>query len=159
MPPHWLRFQWNDVIEASETSISTLILRQCGGEKSSRAWIARYAPVHHQALDVDRDSLRRVSCVCARALAPRPSLFLGLLTARPSPAGQMRLLSPLRAPMAVRMLSNLLGATDIGREVLDFIGAPCGIRTHGPRIRNPVLYPSELRGRALKIKNFLRFCS
>jgi hypothetical protein len=27
-------------------------------------------------------------------------------------------------------------------------GAPCGIRTHGPRIRNPVLYPSELRGRA-----------
>ena len=25
-------------------------------------------------------------------------------------------------------------------------GAPCGIRTHGPRIRNPVLYPSELRG-------------
>ena len=26
-------------------------------------------------------------------------------------------------------------------------GAPCGIRTHGPRIRNPVLYPSELRGR------------
>ena len=27
-------------------------------------------------------------------------------------------------------------------------GAPCGIRTHGPRIRNPVLYPSDLRGRA-----------
>jgi hypothetical protein len=27
------------------------------------------------------------------------------------------------------------------------VGAPCGIRTHGPRIRNPVLYPSELRGR------------
>ena len=26
-------------------------------------------------------------------------------------------------------------------------GAPCGIRTYGPRIRNPVLYPSELRGR------------
>ena len=25
--------------------------------------------------------------------------------------------------------------------------APGGIRTHGPRIRNPVLYPSELRGR------------
>ena len=24
-------------------------------------------------------------------------------------------------------------------------GAPCGIRTHGPRIRNPVLYPTELR--------------
>jgi hypothetical protein len=30
-------------------------------------------------------------------------------------------------------------------------GAPCGIRTHGPRIRNPVLYPSELRGRLEKV--------
>ena len=35
-----------------------------------------------------------------------------------------------------------------GEKVLELIGAPCGIRTHGPRIRNPVLYPSELRGRA-----------
>jgi hypothetical protein len=25
-------------------------------------------------------------------------------------------------------------------------GVPGGIRTHGPRIRNPVLYPAELRG-------------
>ena len=25
------------------------------------------------------------------------------------------------------------------------IGAPGGIRTHDPRIRNPVLYPAELR--------------
>jgi hypothetical protein len=33
-------------------------------------------------------------------------------------------------------------------NLLGFYGAPCGIRTHGPRIRNPVLYPSELRGRA-----------
>ena len=33
-------------------------------------------------------------------------------------------------------------------------GAPCGIRTHGPRIRNPVLYPSELRGHASKYKAF-----
>jgi hypothetical protein len=24
-------------------------------------------------------------------------------------------------------------------------GVPGGIRTHGPRIRNPVLYPAELR--------------
>ena len=32
--------------------------------------------------------------------------------------------------------------------VLSFIpnGVPGGIRTHGPRIRNPVLYPAELRG-------------
>src|SRR3984957_20877206 len=29
-------------------------------------------------------------------------------------------------------------------------GAPCGIRTHDPRIRNPVLYPSELRRRRTK---------
>ena len=29
------------------------------------------------------------------------------------------------------------------------VNAPGGIRTHGPRIRNPVLYPSELRGRSL----------
>ena len=27
-------------------------------------------------------------------------------------------------------------------------GVPGGIRTHGPRIRNPVLYPAELRGLA-----------
>ena len=27
-------------------------------------------------------------------------------------------------------------------------GAPGGIRTHDPRIRNPVLYPAELRERA-----------
>src|SRR5260221_2852692 len=32
------------------------------------------------------------------------------------------------------------------------VGAPCGIRTHGPRIRNPVLYPSELRGRPDSVK-------
>ena len=32
-------------------------------------------------------------------------------------------------------------------------GAPCGIRTHGPRIRNPVLYPSELRGRSKIYRN------
>lgn len=30
---------------------------------------------------------------------------------------------------------------------LDPFGAPGGIRTHGPRIRNPVLYPAELRAR------------
>jgi hypothetical protein len=29
----------------------------------------------------------------------------------------------------------------------DFGNAPGEIRTHGPRIRNPVLYPTELRGR------------
>ena len=29
-------------------------------------------------------------------------------------------------------------------------GVPGGIRTHGPRIRNPVLYPAELRGLARK---------
>ena len=32
-------------------------------------------------------------------------------------------------------------------ERADIYGVPCGIRTHDPRIRNPVLYPSELRGR------------
>jgi hypothetical protein len=31
--------------------------------------------------------------------------------------------------------------------VFTLIGVPGGIRTHGPRIRNPVLYPAELRGR------------
>src|SRR5215472_9629911 len=35
-------------------------------------------------------------------------------------------------------------------------GAPCGIRTHGPRIRNPVLYPSELRGRTKENQWFFR---
>ena len=28
----------------------------------------------------------------------------------------------------------------------DLVNAPGEIRTHGPRIRNPVLYPTELRG-------------
>ena len=28
----------------------------------------------------------------------------------------------------------------------DLVNAPGAIRTHGPRIRNPVLYPPELRG-------------
>src|ERR1700722_15981727 len=36
---------------------------------------------------------------------------------------------------------------DFRDRASDGFGAPCGIRTHGPRIRNPVLYPSELRGR------------
>jgi hypothetical protein len=31
----------------------------------------------------------------------------------------------------------------------DFLNAPGGIRTHGLRIRNPALYPSELRGHSL----------
>jgi hypothetical protein len=30
---------------------------------------------------------------------------------------------------------------------LRYKNAPGAIRTHGPRIRNPVLYPPELRGR------------
>jgi hypothetical protein len=29
---------------------------------------------------------------------------------------------------------------------IEFIGVPGEIRTHDPRIRNPVLYPAELRG-------------
>ena len=33
------------------------------------------------------------------------------------------------------------------------INAPGAIRTHGPRIRNPVLYPPELRGHT---KRYLR---
>jgi hypothetical protein len=32
-----------------------------------------------------------------------------------------------------------------GVKLLD-LNAPGAIRTHGPRIRNPVLYPPELRG-------------
>ncbi len=32
-------------------------------------------------------------------------------------------------------------------RILFEIGVPGGIRTHGPRIRNPVLYPAELRRR------------
>ena len=31
------------------------------------------------------------------------------------------------------------------------INAPGEIRTHGPRIRNPVLYPTELRGHMYQI--------
>ena len=30
-------------------------------------------------------------------------------------------------------------------ETIEIVGAPGGIRTHDPRIRNPVLYPAELR--------------
>ena len=34
------------------------------------------------------------------------------------------------------------------------ISAPGAIRTHGPRIRNPVLYPPELRGPVWKTEIF-----
>jgi hypothetical protein len=37
------------------------------------------------------------------------------------------------------------------------VNAPGAIRTHGPRIRNPVLYPPELRGH--KLKSAFRFSS
>ena len=38
-----------------------------------------------------------------------------------------------------------------GEKVLELIGAPCGIRTHGPRIRNPAP-PRELFCKYLKYK-------
>lgn len=31
-------------------------------------------------------------------------------------------------------------------QIFDLIGVPGEIRTHGPQIRNLVLYPAELRG-------------
>jgi hypothetical protein len=36
---------------------------------------------------------------------------------------------------------------DVGMFTMLKKSAPGEIRTHGPRIRNPVLYPTELRGR------------
>ncbi len=33
-------------------------------------------------------------------------------------------------------------------------GVPGGIRTHDPRIRNPVLCPAELRGRSEDSKHY-----
>ncbi len=35
----------------------------------------------------------------------------------------------------------------------DAVSAPGAIRTHDPRIRNPVLYPPELRGRSCEISD------
>jgi hypothetical protein len=35
----------------------------------------------------------------------------------------------------------------------DFPNAPGAIRTHDPRIRNPVLYPPELRGRSSEVRH------
>jgi hypothetical protein len=32
-------------------------------------------------------------------------------------------------------------------QMVEIINAPGGIRTHGLRIRNPALYPTELQGR------------
>ena len=36
---------------------------------------------------------------------------------------------------------------DCGKLLVAFSDAPGAIRTHDPRIRNPMLYPAELRGR------------
>ena len=36
-------------------------------------------------------------------------------------------------------------------------GVPGGIRTHGPRIRNSVLYPAELRGRTFRPRAYSMF--
>ena len=38
-----------------------------------------------------------------------------------------------------------------------FYGAPGGIRTHGLRIRNPSLYPSELQGLSRRASRLTRF--
>lgn len=38
------------------------------------------------------------------------------------------------------------GQADSSVNLLEYLGVPGGIRTHDPRIRNPVLYPAELRG-------------
>lgn len=44
-------------------------------------------------------------------------------------------------------------------DVVDVIGVPERIRTSGPRIRNPVLYPAELRGpRQLRLVLLLGTC-
>ncbi len=37
-----------------------------------------------------------------------------------------------------------------GNGVWEKLAVPGGIRTHGPRIRNPVLYPAELRRRTAR---------
>src|SRR5579862_3030307 len=55
---------------------------------------------------------------------------------------------PLMCPVSVRsgrrFRFGLASFLDV--QVIENIGVPGGIRTHGPRIRNPVLYPAELRG-------------
>ena len=55
-------------------------------------------------------------------------------------------LRPLFKSFTVRIVCRaLIDLLDCVKST-DLIGVPGGIRTHGPRIRNPVLYPAELRG-------------
>jgi hypothetical protein len=59
-----------------------------------------------------------------------------------------RLNYPLHAPGEREGVSEHIGECQTLREhgtQLTY-NAPGAIRTHGPRIRNPVLYPPELRG-------------
>ena len=59
----------------------------------------------------------------------------------------MRACQPLSAGVAAcGFFVFLTLRTRRGKLLLLFeYGVPGGIRTHGPRIRNPVLYPAELR--------------
>jgi hypothetical protein len=50
--------------------------------------------------------------------------------------------------MLPRMLPREILTFRLLHYVIETIGAPGGIRTHGPQIRNLVLYPAELRAPA-----------
>jgi hypothetical protein len=50
------------------------------------------------------------------------------------------------------------GRTMVAAISVSYRGVPGGIRTHGPRIRNPVLYPAELRGHALFSTRQAMYC-
>ena len=49
------------------------------------------------------------------------------------------------APMSPQSKSRPSGASVDFNDFKGLTGDPGGIRTHDPRIRNPVLYPAELR--------------
>ena len=55
-------------------------------------------------------------------------------------------IAPPRSAVSPQMLPGAGPGGGTFCQDLDMNGVPGGIRTHGPRIRNPVLYPAELRG-------------
>ena len=77
------------------------------------------------------------------ARSPPPAVRCGPATSISTSCWRQRILRGDKVRQATTRRSHACGAP---KGLSDVTGVPGEIRTHDPRIRNPVLYPAELRG-------------
>jgi integrase len=66
------------------------------------------------------------------------------------PLGNKAAVDRLDGPSGSKTVAPAMGTDDATPQPVETSSAPGVIRTRDPRIRNPVLYPPELRGREVK---------